>query len=79
MTHKLYRRLVLTLMMLLMALALMNSPTPTTAVRETCEECNAVCDETFYGCLEHGYPSTYCASLARPCRIHCFYDVCPGD
>lgn len=79
MTHKIYRRLVFTVMMLLMALSLMKSPTPTAAVMETCEECNAVCDETYYGCLEHGYSTMYCASLARPCRIHCFYDVCPGD
>jgi hypothetical protein len=79
MTHKIYRRLVFLMMMLLMAISLMNSPTSTAAVRETCEECNAVCDETLYGCLEHGNSMLYCSALARPCYIHCFYDICPGD
>lgn len=73
MTHRTYRRLMFTVIMLLTAVSLIKSPTPTSAVMETCEECNAVCDEIQYGCLEHGYPSHYCASLARPCRIDCFY------
>lgn len=79
MTHKIYRRLAFLMMILLVAVSLMNSPTPTAANMETCEECNAVCDVTMSGCLEHGYPWAYCSSLARPCYIHCFYDVCPGD
>jgi hypothetical protein len=79
MTHKIYRRLIFTGMMLLIAVSLMNSPAPTGAVRETCEECNAVCDEIRLGCLEHGNSPLYCSGLARPCYIHCFYDICPGD
>jgi hypothetical protein len=73
MTKKAYRRFLFAAAMLVITVALAFTGPAPQAAEETCEECNARCDVTYYGCLEHGYSQQYCSALARPCRIDCFY------
>ncbi len=77
MTKKIYRRLLLAGVMLLMAVCLMAaSPAQRAAVQETCDECNARCDAIYQSCIDQGYPTNVCLHAYIPCSSDCLYGVC---
>ena len=76
MTKKIYRRFLLAAMMLLLTAFLAATSPTQQAAEETCEECNARCEQYVNDCHAQGLPFGVCAHVGIQCSTDCLYGVC---
>ena len=76
MTHKIYRRLRLAAMMLLLTICLATTGPMQHAAQETCDECNARCGQYVADCQAQGLPFSVCAHVGIQCSTECLNGVC---
>jgi outer membrane biogenesis lipoprotein LolB len=76
MTKKTYRRFLLAAMMLLLTACLVTTGSRQQAAEETCEECNARCEQIIQDCQAQGLPFGVCAQVGIQCSSNCLYGVC---
>ena len=76
MTKKIYRRFLLAAMMLLLTALLATTGPTQRAAEETCEECNARCEQMVQDCQAQGLPFGVCAHVGIQCSSDCLYGVC---
>lgn len=76
MTKKIYRRFVLAATMLLVTVFLVSAGPTQQAAQETCEECNARCEQIGQDCRAQGLPFGVCAHVTIQCSTDCLNGVC---
>jgi type VI protein secretion system component VasF len=76
MTTKIYRRFLLAAMMLFLTAFLVATGPTQQAAEETCDECNARCEQIMQDCHAQGLPFGVCAHMGIQCTSGCLYGVC---
>jgi hypothetical protein len=74
MIKKIYRRLLLAMALLTIFLAA-TAPTQR-AAEETCDECNARCEQYVADCQAQGLPFSVCAHVGIQCSTDCLNGAC---
>jgi hypothetical protein len=76
MTKKIYRRFLMAAIMLLFTVCLAVTGPAQRAAQETCDECNARCQQYVDDCYAQGYSFSVCSHVSIQCSSDCLYGVC---